>query len=64
MFIFKQTREPLPQQFTRHVPNLVLLAVEACSWLRWDWRLSRNYQCETTCAEATLYLFRPCSGQR
>ena len=26
------------------------------SWLQWDRRLSRDYECETTCAEATLYL--------
>ncbi|MCC3155077.1 transposase [Hymenobacter sp. BT770] len=26
------------------------------SWLQWDRRLSRDYECETSSAEATLYL--------
>ena len=26
------------------------------SWLHWDRRLSRDYECETTCAEAPTYL--------
>ena len=26
------------------------------SWLQWDRRLSRDYECETTAAEATIYL--------
>ena len=26
------------------------------SWLHWDQRLSRDYECETTAAEATIYL--------
>lgn len=27
------------------------------SWLQWDRRLSRDFECETSSAEATLYLF-------
>ncbi len=29
------------------------------SWLHWDRRLSRDYECETSSAEATLYLYSP-----
>ena len=28
----------------------------AISWLQWDRRLSRDYECETSSAEATVYL--------